>query len=153
MFANLAMLSLAVLSTSTPRDPSFYRPRVELWTNRGDGAVYTRGERVRLYFRLDQDAYVTIFRVDTDGRIRVLFPRDPWEDNFARGGRDYQVDGNQLGRWDASRLNSHVRPARRAYMASTVGREKGSIGIAASGALASSSTTTIVNVMKGQASQ
>jgi len=92
------MLSLAVLSTSTPRDPSFYRPRVELWTNRGDGAVYTRGERVRLYFRLDQDAYVTIFRVDTDGRIRVLFPRDPGEDNFARGGRDLEVDGNELAR-------------------------------------------------------
>src|SRR5467141_4655014 len=93
MFANLAMLSLAVLSTSTARDPSLYRPKVELWTNRGDAAVYTRGERVRLYFRLDQDAYVTIFRVDTDGRVRVLFPREPWEDNFARGGRDYQVQG------------------------------------------------------------
>src|SRR6266550_405752 len=98
MFANLAMLSLAVLSTSTARDPSLYRPKVELWTNRGDAAVYTRGERVRLYFRLDQDAYVTIFRVDTDGRIRVLFPRDPWEDNFARGGRDLEVDGNELAR-------------------------------------------------------
>src|SRR5467141_2779709 len=97
MFANLAMLSLAVLSTSTARDPSLYRPKVELWTNRGDAAVYTRGERVRLYFRLDQDAYVTIFRVDTDGRVRVLFPRDPWEDNFARGGRDFEVDGRALG--------------------------------------------------------
>jgi len=92
------MLSLAVLSTSTARDPSLYRPKVELWTNRGDAAVYTRGERVRLYFRLDQDAYVTIFRVDTDGRIRVLFPRDPWEDNFARGGRDLEVDGSELAR-------------------------------------------------------
>jgi len=98
MFANLALLSLAVLSTSTVRDPSLYRPRVELWTNRADAAVYTRGERVRLYFRLDQDAYVTVFRVDTDGRIRVLFPRDPWEDNFARGGRDLEVDGNELAR-------------------------------------------------------
>ena len=98
MFANLAMLSLAVLSAPTVRDPSSYRPRVELWTNRADAAVYTRGERVRLYFRLDQDAYVTIFRVDTDGRIRVLFPRDPWEDNFARGGRDLEVDGNELAR-------------------------------------------------------
>src|SRR5467141_250421 len=96
MFANLAMLSLAVLSTSTARDPSLYRPKVELWTNRGDAAVYTRGERVRLYFRLDQDAYITIFRVDTDGRIRVLFPRDPWEDNFAHGGRDLEVDGSAL---------------------------------------------------------
>jgi len=97
MFATLAMLSLAVVSTPTVRDPSFYRPRIEIWTNRGDAAVYTRGERVRLYFRSDQDAYVTIFRVDTDGRVRVLFPRDPWEDNFARGGRDFEVDGRALG--------------------------------------------------------
>src|SRR5439155_1535274 len=58
---------------------------------------YTRGERVRLYFKIDQDAYVTIFRVDTDGRVRVLFPRDPWEDNFARGGRELEVDGRALG--------------------------------------------------------
>src|SRR3989441_1130687 len=98
MFTNIALLSLAVLSTSTVRGPSLSRPRIELWTNRGDAAVYTRGERVRLYFRLDQDAYVTIFRVDTDGRVRVLFPRDPWEDNFARGGRELEVDGNALSR-------------------------------------------------------
>src|SRR6267142_2538104 len=96
MFTNIALLSLAVMSASGA--PSVYRPRVELWTNRGDAAVYTRGERVRLYFRLDQDAYVTIFRVDTDGRVRVLFPREPWEDNFARGGRDFEVDGNELAR-------------------------------------------------------
>jgi hypothetical protein len=100
MLINLALLSLAVAATPTPKvgPSSAYRPRIELWTNRGDGAVYTRGERVRLYFRLDQDAYVTIFRVDTDGRVRVLFPREPWEDNFARGGRDFEVDGNQLHR-------------------------------------------------------
>jgi Domain of unknown function (DUF4384) len=98
MFTNLALLSLAVIPTPVVRDASLYRPRIELWTNRGDAAVYTRGERVRLYFRLDHDAYVTIFRVDTDGRVRVLFPREPWEDNFARGGRDFEVDGRQLGR-------------------------------------------------------
>src|SRR5467141_1527528 len=98
MFANLALLSLAFVPTATAGNPALSRPRVELWTNRGDAAVYTRGERVRLYFRLDQDAYVTIFRVDTDGRVRVLFPREPWEDNFARGGRDFEVDGNELAR-------------------------------------------------------
>src|SRR5436190_3969423 len=96
MFTNLTMLSLAILSPTTVRDPSLYRPKIELWTNKGDAAVYTRGDRVRLYFRLDQDAYVTIFRVDTDGRVRVLFPRDPWEDNFARGGKDLEVDGTAL---------------------------------------------------------
>ena len=98
MFTNLALLSLAFVSTpAVSGAPTFYRPRIEVWTNRGEGAVYTRGERVRLFFRLDQDAYVTIFRVDTDGRVRVLFPRDPWEDNFARAGRDLEIDGRQLG--------------------------------------------------------
>jgi hypothetical protein len=97
MFTTIAVLSLALASTpARVANGTMYRPRVELWTNRGDGAVYTRGERVRLFFRLDQDAYVTIFRVDTDGRVRVLFPRDPWEDNFARGGRDFEVDGRDL---------------------------------------------------------
>jgi hypothetical protein len=97
MLTTIALLSLAVVSTPTPRHASLYRPRIEVWTNRDDAAVFTRGERVRVYFRLDQDAYVTIFRVDTDGRVRVLFPRDPWEDNFARGGRDFEVDGRVLG--------------------------------------------------------
>src|SRR5213595_3262499 len=92
MFTNIALLSLAFVSTSTVRDPNLYRPRIELWTNRGDAAIYTRGERVRLYFKIDQDAYVTIFRVDTDGRVRVLYPREPWDDSFARGGRDYEVE-------------------------------------------------------------
>jgi hypothetical protein len=110
MLTTIALLTLAVSSTTPPvtvvRPPHFYRPRIELWTNRGDGAVYTRGDRVQLYFRLDQDAYVTIFRVDTDGRVRVLFPREPWEDNFARGGRDFEVDGAQL-RGDAFTIDDY----------------------------------------------
>ena len=67
------------------------RPRVELWINRDD--AYRRGDGVRVSFRTDRDAYLTLLRVDTDGRVRVLFPREPWEDNFARGGRDYEVEG------------------------------------------------------------
>lgn len=98
MFTHIALLALALTPAPALRYPatSVYRPRIELWTNRGDGAVLTRGDRVRMYFKLDKDAYVTIFRVDTDGRIRVLFPREPWEDNFARGGRELEVDGRQL---------------------------------------------------------
>jgi len=95
MLAQLALLALATVPTVDTRHPTTaaYRPRVELWTNRGDAALYTRGERVRVFFKLDRDAFVTIFRVDTDGRVRVLFPREPWEDNFARGGREFEVEG------------------------------------------------------------
>ena len=94
MIANIALLALLfVPATGAPRPAHrFDRPRVELWTNHGN-AVYTRGQKARVYVRADRDAYITIFRVDTDGRVRVLFPHDPWEDNFARGGREYEIQG------------------------------------------------------------
>lgn len=66
------------------------RPRVEVWTNRGDDP-YHSGEDARVFLRADRDAYVALFRVDTDGRVRVLFPRDPWDDGFVRAGRQFEV--------------------------------------------------------------
>src|ERR1700694_4074261 len=94
MLAHIALLALSAVPVPETRypAPSTYRPRIELWTNRGDAAVYTRGERVRTFFKLDRDAFVTIFRVDTDCRVPGLFPREPWEDNFARGGRGFDVE-------------------------------------------------------------
>lgn len=71
------------------QDPD--RPRVDVWVNRDD--PYQRGDQARVYFKADRDAYVTIIRIDTDGRMRVLFPIDPWEDNFARGGKTFEVLG------------------------------------------------------------
>jgi hypothetical protein len=95
MLTTIALLGL--LAVPTPRalahDALAGRPRIEVWSSHGDG-VYTRGQGVRVYFRTDQDAFVTLFRVDTDGRVRVLFPRDPWEDNFVRGGREFEVQGS-----------------------------------------------------------
>jgi hypothetical protein len=91
-FGIVSLLVAPALETVPPPAPVEYRPRVEVWTDRGDDP-YARGQGVRVRFRADQDAYVTILRVDTDGRVRVLFPREPWEDNFARGGREYEAEG------------------------------------------------------------
>ena len=66
-------------------------PYVEVWANEED--TFRRGQQIRVYFRTSQDAYVTVFRVDTDGRVRVLYPVEPWEDNFARGGQRYETRG------------------------------------------------------------
>ena len=95
MFTSIALFSLGLAGASPLGPypaPVYDRPQVQVWTNRGDDP-YTAGQGVRVSFQTDQDAYVTIFRVDTDGRVRVLFPRQPWEDNFARGGRSYDVPG------------------------------------------------------------
>jgi hypothetical protein len=93
MFTTLGVLSLLAASGRAPTAQpafSYYRPRVEVWTNRGN-EPYANGQAARVQFRTEQDAYVTILRVDTDGRVRVLYPREPWDDNFARGGREYEV--------------------------------------------------------------
>src|SRR5882762_8907300 len=80
MLTTFWLLSLVTAQGGSPtiRPASVdYRPRVEVWTDRGD-SPYASGQGVRVH---------------TDGRVRVLFPREPWEDNFARGGRDYEVQG------------------------------------------------------------
>ena len=63
--------------------------RIGVWTDR-DGP-YRRGEGARIYVRSEQPAYITVLRVDTDGRIRTLFPREPWRSTRVRGGRTLEV--------------------------------------------------------------
>lgn len=100
MLTSIMMAALVTLTgpgTPAPLIPTGWSgrtlqgPQVELWTDRSDATIYHRGDRVRVYFRTDADAYVTVLRVDTDGRVRVLFPEEPWDDNFARSGRSYEV--------------------------------------------------------------
>lgn len=103
------MLTILMLTTllgtpspnrATPlTTPGFARPHVEVWTNRGDDPYHT-GQNARVFLRAERDAYVTVFRVDTDGRVRVLFPREPWEDGFVRGGRQFEIEGRDEGGFD-----------------------------------------------------
>ena len=95
-----SLIVAALFGAAVPTQPAAVRsplaraddaapPGIRLWTSHGE--VYNRGERVRVFFRTEQDAFVTILRVDTDGRVRVLFPREPWEDSAVRGGYTYDV--------------------------------------------------------------
>ncbi|HUF35620.1 MAG TPA: DUF4384 domain-containing protein [Gemmatimonadales bacterium] len=70
--------------------------RVTVWTDRQE--PYRRGEAARVYLAAGEPAHVTVLRVDTDGRIRVLFPRDPWDDTFVRDDRTLEVSGRRGGR-------------------------------------------------------
>lgn len=71
-------------------------PEVRIWIS-GDN-VFRPGEEARVYFSADQNAYVTIVRIDTDGRMDVLWPESPREDGWIRGGRTERVRGRH-GRW------------------------------------------------------
>ena len=56
-----------------------------------DHETYDVGNRARIYVRTDRDGYVVILHADPLGRVRVLFPIDPGEDNFVRGERDFEL--------------------------------------------------------------
>ena len=66
-------------------------PGVRIWTDHGE--VYRHAERFQVFFRTERDAYVTVLRVDTDGRVHILFPLNPGDPNLARGGETYTVPG------------------------------------------------------------
>ncbi|PYO75164.1 MAG: hypothetical protein DMD64_01260, partial [Gemmatimonadetes bacterium] len=54
---------------------------------------FTSGDRARVYVQSAQDGYLVVLNADPDGRIRVLFPLDPRDDDFIRGGKRFEVRG------------------------------------------------------------
>ena len=70
---------------------SYDAPRVRVWLE--DDRTFHRGQRARVAFRTEDDAYVTVVRIDTDGRMRIIFPERPHYDHRVAGGRIYGVHG------------------------------------------------------------
>lgn len=62
-----------------------------IWFDRGEEPLLERGEQVRIYYRTTVDAYVSIFNIDTNGTVRLVFPRSPDEGHYVRGGYDYRL--------------------------------------------------------------
>ncbi|MFZ5624560.1 MAG: DUF4384 domain-containing protein [Gemmatimonadota bacterium] len=89
---NLALLAVALMApTDLPARVATTAddPPVRIWLN--DDGRYTPGDRVRVQVRAADDGYLLVLHVDPDGRLRVLFPVDPGDDNFVRGGKKYEI--------------------------------------------------------------
>ncbi len=81
------LASLAAVATLAEGPP----PPITVSLN--SGGQYSRGDYAQVQFRAAGDGYVLLLQTDQDGRIRVLFPLDPNDDNFIRGGKTYKVVG------------------------------------------------------------
>jgi hypothetical protein len=66
-------------------------PPIQIWLN--NDRRFFPGERAKVQIRTVDDGYLLVLHVDPDGYLRVLFPLDPDKDNFARGGKKYEVGG------------------------------------------------------------
>ncbi len=65
-------------------------PPVKVWLNDDQ---FVRGDHVRVYVKTDRDGYVLVLHAEPDGRVRVLFPLDPSDDNYVQGNETYEVRG------------------------------------------------------------
>ena len=110
MFKYLRTLMLAalVMTVSAPmamsqqddyqydRDQGMLEPRidryldVDVWTNHTDGE-YFEGDNVVIKFRVNQDAFIAIYTIDSRDRVNLLFPTGRDDDNFVRGGVTYRI--------------------------------------------------------------
>ncbi len=65
-------------------------PPVKVWLNQDN---FRRGDRARVNAALAEDGYLVVLRADADGRVRVLFPLDPGDDDFVRGRQTIEIRG------------------------------------------------------------
>jgi len=87
----IAALLVALAAGSGSPAAVMQDPPIRLWLN--EDRHFERGDRARVQVETDRDGYVVVLHADPDGRVRVLFPIDPGDDNFLRGGHRYEVRG------------------------------------------------------------
>lgn len=68
---------------------------VRVWLEGGD--VYDNYSDVAIWLRPERDCYTTLFMVDTDGYMHVLYPSSPYDETWLYGGRSYCYRGYELG--------------------------------------------------------
>ncbi|MGH7538483.1 MAG: DUF4384 domain-containing protein [Gemmatimonadales bacterium] len=85
------LAALVVTASPAPAPTGQDDPPIRVSLN-ADGQFW-RGDRAKVRVRLDQDGHLVVLRADTDGRVRVLFPLDPGDDDFVRGGRELELRG------------------------------------------------------------
>jgi hypothetical protein len=66
-------------------------PPVRVWFN--SKGNYGYGDRAKVYAKASENGYLIVLRSDGAGRVRVLFPLDPQDDQRITGGKKYELKG------------------------------------------------------------
>jgi len=90
---------------------------VEVWTDRGSGAVYDPGEVLEVQARTSGDAFLLVYELDAEGFVRLLFPYH---------GNNGLVPGGQVLALPDERSNLELvvqEPVGQAYLVAIASRE------------------------------
>ncbi len=71
--------------------PASTAPTVRLWLN--DNGRYRPGDKAKVTVRSSNDGYLFVVNVDPSKRVRVLYPLNPGDDAFIRGGKKFDIAG------------------------------------------------------------
>ncbi len=93
------VLAQSAQTPPTPQEEPRSSVEARVWVDRGDEPVLRRGDRVRVYYRTSADAFISIFHIDTNGGVRLLYPSSPEVDPFVAGGRDYRLLFPRASQW------------------------------------------------------
>jgi hypothetical protein len=63
---------------------------VEVWTDRGNDAVYQPGQTMEIESRVSDDAYLMVYEIDAEGYVRLLYPYRG-SNGFVEGRQTYAV--------------------------------------------------------------
>jgi len=86
----LAVCSATLLAENAWSGYSDVSMRVNVWHDEQDD-VYSKGENVRALFETNQDAYVVVYRIDSEGEVTILWPRSRFDDGSIYSGHTYNL--------------------------------------------------------------
>ena len=115
-WSGLAVLGLLVMA---PAAAGARGLDVEVWTDRGDDAVYQPGDALEVRARASEDAYLLVYEIDAEGYVRLLYPY--------RGGSGF-VEGRHTYTVPPERANVELvvekGPVGQCYVVAIVSRDR-----------------------------
>jgi len=101
--SSLLVLLLGLIIRPVSAQDEYYSPderivsspylQVDVWVDKGDGAVYHPGEEVGIFFETSRDCYVVIYNIDTRGYVNILYPYDSGDSRWVEGNQVYRIPG------------------------------------------------------------
>ncbi|HID57579.1 TPA: DUF4384 domain-containing protein [Candidatus Poribacteria bacterium] len=61
---------------------------IKIWTDKG---CYETGEYMTIYFKAEHSGYLTVYDFMPDGSTAILFPNAYYQNNYIKGGVEYQL--------------------------------------------------------------
>lgn len=85
------LLTAATAATMAPDPPSRTGQDQAVQVRLDEGGDYYPGHDAQVDVRTEYDGYLLVLHVDPAGRLRVLFPLEPFDDAFVEGGKKYEL--------------------------------------------------------------